>query len=416
MQAAHLLLRLAGAQVEGAADEEGGRLPDVRPGVVEPGVEALLDQLDQAGGHQVVVVHGLGVIADGGGVAHHHEHVADAQGMRRQQVALDAQQVAPAGGEVQRRSRRRPAALDQLAHRPGAHAHARHRAVGDVDHVRAGFRQQAGAGQELVGGETARRVHLDGDDELALRRASAPARSSLRRRPARALALRALPGQARWRDSQPSGMLSSARRMAAMCCGVVPQQPPTRLAPASQKARAYSPKYSGLAGYMMRPPTCSGQPALGMTEKRASGAAWRIWLQDAADLRRPAGAVDADHVRARSRPGTGRRSAGAVAQQGAVVAGEGHARPPPAGRRPGAAALDGLADLVQVAEGFDDQQVSASLDQGLRSARQRPGGPARAARGRRAPGARPAGRHRRPPARPCRMPAPPGGPAPRRRG
>src|SRR5574338_437678 len=72
--------------------------------------------------------------------------------------------------------------------------------------------------------------------------------------------------------------LDSAFAIEAICRGVVPQQPPKIDVPASQKALAYSPKYSGPAGYIMRPPACSGQPALGMAEKRASGTAARICL------------------------------------------------------------------------------------------------------------------------------------------
>ena len=155
-----LNIRVVGAQVERTADEKGGGLPDIRPGVIQSHVEVLLDQLDQPGRHQVVIVHGFGVVADGGRVAHHHKDVADAQGVRRQQIALHAQQVAPAGGEVQR-GLHPHLALHQVAHRPGAHAHARHWAVGYVDHIRPGLGQQAGARQQLVGGKTTRRVHLN---------------------------------------------------------------------------------------------------------------------------------------------------------------------------------------------------------------------------------------------------------------
>ncbi len=66
---------------------------------------------------------------------------------------------------------------------------------------------------------------------------------------------------------------SSAARIAAMWLGVAPQHPPTMDAPASTNAAAYSPKYSGVAGYMRRPPIRSGQPALGMAENFASGTA-----------------------------------------------------------------------------------------------------------------------------------------------
>ena len=41
---------------------------------------------------------------------------------------------------------------------------------------------------------------------------------------------------------------ASAARIARICASVVPQQPPTRRAPAFTNARAYSPKYAGVAG------------------------------------------------------------------------------------------------------------------------------------------------------------------------
>ncbi len=40
----------------------------------------------------------------------------------------------------------------------------------------------------------------------------------------------------------------SASRIAARCSGVVPQQPPIRLAPASRAARAYSAESAGVPG------------------------------------------------------------------------------------------------------------------------------------------------------------------------
>jgi hypothetical protein len=67
--------------------------------------------------------------------------------------------------------------------------------------------------------------------------------------------------------------------MAAICSGVVPQQPPNTSAPEFHSESAYSPKYSGSAGYMIRPPTCCGQPAFGITENLPSGTASRMVLR-----------------------------------------------------------------------------------------------------------------------------------------
>ncbi len=75
---------------------------------------------------------------------------------------------------------------------------------------------------------------------------------------------------------------------------------------------------------MMRPPTCSGQPALGMTEKTRLGHGLRafalrmrrIWLGPPEQLM-PITSAPAVWI-------TARHLGRAVAQQGAVVAGEGH--------------------------------------------------------------------------------------------
>ena len=64
-------------------------------------VQALADEVDEGRGRHVVVVHGIGVVTDLGGVAHDHEEVAQVQRVRRQQIALYAQQIAAARGEVQ---------------------------------------------------------------------------------------------------------------------------------------------------------------------------------------------------------------------------------------------------------------------------------------------------------------------------
>ena len=109
--------------------------------MVHAGVEILFDQFNQAGGNQVVIIHRVRVIADGGWIAHDDKDIAHIECVRGQQVALNAQQVAAAGGEVQN-GFDICFALDETAYRPGAHAHARHRAVSNVDHIRARVCQQ----------------------------------------------------------------------------------------------------------------------------------------------------------------------------------------------------------------------------------------------------------------------------------
>ena len=59
----------------------------------------------------------------------------------------------------------------------------------------------------------------------------------------------------------------TALRSAAICSVVVPQQPPTMLAPNSSiKRRIASEKSSARSGYSVRPSTRIGNPALGITE------------------------------------------------------------------------------------------------------------------------------------------------------
>ena len=54
-------------------------------------IQFMLDQPDQTRWDNIMGVKRIRVIADARWVAHDDEKVADAQGVRRQQVALDAQ-------------------------------------------------------------------------------------------------------------------------------------------------------------------------------------------------------------------------------------------------------------------------------------------------------------------------------------
>ncbi len=110
----------------------------------------MLDQFDQSGGDQIVVVHGFWIIADVGRIAHHHKDIAHAQGVGGEQIPLHPEKVAAAGWEVEH-ALNLDLPLDALTDGPRAHAHAGHWAVGDIDDVRAGLGQQPGARQDLVG-------------------------------------------------------------------------------------------------------------------------------------------------------------------------------------------------------------------------------------------------------------------------
>src|SRR5688572_7599832 len=99
-------------------------------------IEPLLDELDQTGWHEVIVVHRFGIIPNGRWIPHYDEYIPNAKGVCSQQVSLHAQEVASTCGEVECRFDAH-FALDYIADRPGRHAHTRHRRVSNVDHIRA---------------------------------------------------------------------------------------------------------------------------------------------------------------------------------------------------------------------------------------------------------------------------------------
>ena len=161
----HLAFRVLGGQVEGAADEEVGRLADLGAGVVQTAVEPLFDQFDQTRGGQVVIVHRFGVVPDLGWVPITTKILRTPMAWAASRSPCRRSRLRPAGGEVQG-GLDPDIVLKQVADRPGAHPHAGHWAVGDIDHISADFVQQAGPGEELVGGEAARRVHLHTDGKV----------------------------------------------------------------------------------------------------------------------------------------------------------------------------------------------------------------------------------------------------------
>ena len=60
-----------------------------------------------------------------------------------------------------------------------------------------------------------------------------------------------------------AGSASMARRMARMCAGVVPQQPPVKETPASAKREMYAAMSSGPRGKWVSFPSRTGMPAFG---------------------------------------------------------------------------------------------------------------------------------------------------------
>ena len=227
------------------------------PAESAPAVEPLQDP-DQPDRVDVVDRRGIGVVAEAGRVAGQGDDVAHTDRVRPQQLRLQPHQRAIAGGEVQ--DRLHPGAvLDEIAHGQGAHPHAGHRRVGDVDEIDTRFLQQAGPVERLGRIEPLRRIDLDADHELApiqllpqagrslgrdqieLRRGQdAGATAGTRRRES---------GLARSIHRPRSAIQASrASRIAAVCSGVVPQQPPMMRTPASAARRANPAKYSGDEG------------------------------------------------------------------------------------------------------------------------------------------------------------------------
>ena len=129
--------------------------------------------------------------------------------------------------------------MDLVGERHRAHADARERRVGDVDAVDAALRhQRARASMTLAGVDAARRIDLDADHELlaqlAQQQRGSSAASAARPAPAPA---RARAPRRRARASRPGRCDASRSRIARMCAGVVPQQPPTIRTPSSIGAR-----------------------------------------------------------------------------------------------------------------------------------------------------------------------------------
>ena len=117
--------------------------------------------------------------------------------------------------------------------------------------------------------------------------------------------------------------------------------------------------YSGLAMYMLRPPTSRGMPAFGwaLSLRRVSGAirsmASRIVCGPTEQLRPMTSAPQASRARAMS---------SGVAPYGAdPVDADGHLGHDRHRRVDFASGADGLLDFVQVAEGLEDEQLGAAV-------------------------------------------------------
>ena len=176
--------------------------------------------------------------------------------MGAEQLRFEGHQV-PVAGRAVDEALEVEVVLDPERDGQGAHPHPRHRRVGDVDEVDAGVAQEAGGLDRPLDPDAPGRVDLDRDDEPAGLEELRPGASG-------GGAVAAVAGDAvhegRGRSragpvsidagaaaGEAASATSSAARIAAMCSGVVPQQPPTIRAPAASRRGVTVPKYSALA-------------------------------------------------------------------------------------------------------------------------------------------------------------------------
>ena len=248
--------RVGGGRIEGAGDGEPGALADRAAGRVLGEVEPR-QHLDQADRIDVPDPGPGRVVADPRRVAGQRDDVADPERVGAEQLRLEGHQV-PVARRAVDEALEVEVVLDPERHGQGAHPDPGHRRVGDVDEVDAGVAQEPGGLDRPLDADAPRRVDLDRDDETAGLeqlgqagrgrrvvgggRGGRPVREGGRDRGSVGV------GRARGRLVPRSPRAASiAARIAAMCSGVVPQQPPTIRAPASSRRGVTVPKYSALA-------------------------------------------------------------------------------------------------------------------------------------------------------------------------
>ena len=233
--------------------------------------------------------------------------------------------------------------------------------------------QRRDVGEHARRVDAARRHDLDRRHELAARDLAAPTATARRTAPART----PWPWRGRSRRrlrvvrdpiptlGTPLAAAATSGRMpstiAWMCSGVVPQHPPTIFAPACTRCRAYVAMYSGLAMYMLRPPTSRGMPAFGcaLSFVRVCG---RHLLDGLENRLRADGAVETDDVGApcveRARDVFRRR-----AVRRATVGADRHLRDDRAwSDRLSRAARIACSISCEVGERLEDEQIDAAVD------------------------------------------------------
>ena len=256
LEAIPLGRRVGGGRVERAGDGEPGPLADRAAGRVLGEVEPRqhLDQPDRID----VPDPGPGrVVADPRRVAGQRDDVADAERVGAEQLRLEGHQV-PVARRAVDEALEVEVVLDPERHGQGAHPDPGHRRVGDVDDVDAGVAQEPGGLDRPLDPDAPRRIDLDRDDETAgieqlgqagrgWRVVGGWSRRASDRRGSGVLEARSVSVERGRLVPRSASAASSAARIAAMCSGVVPQQPPTIRAPAASRRGVTVPKYSALA-------------------------------------------------------------------------------------------------------------------------------------------------------------------------
>ena len=254
----HSVAASCGGRVERAGDRERRLLPIAEPAWSSPRLRRVrisirpIESTSQTPGAG-------GVVADARRVAGQREDVADAERVRAQQLGLERHEVPVAGRRVDD-ALEVEVVLDPERDGHRAHPDPRHRRVADVDDVGAGVAQQPRGLERALDPDAPRRVDLDREHEppvgervgeprsgAAARRSSAASANAVRGARARAsesrrVGRRSAAGARAARRASAVPSASSAARIAAMCAGVVPQQPPTIRAPASSSRGTIEPK------------------------------------------------------------------------------------------------------------------------------------------------------------------------------
>ena len=344
-----------------------------RPDRLSTDVEAVIEprnHVSKADGIDVEHRRRVGIVADHARLAGHRDEVADPHRVRAEQIRLHAEQVAIAAGELQHGFDPR-LLLDEHRERQRAHAGAA-RSVGDVHDVDAANLQRARLLDHLIADEPLRRQQLDDGRKAA---------GGKRRRELGFLAARDRRRSRRrriWRVHKDPPRATGCGGLRRQFADIhlpdrrfhLPDVLRRRAAAAADQTHALLREAARIRGEIFRrgqvdvPPLDVARPARVRLRREPRPRHRRHPLDGLEHVRRPDAAVDADHIRAAPlhlrRELLRRRSVEAVA-----VVLDRHLRDD---RQLRDAAHRGNrgADLVQIAEGLQNEEVDAPFDERLR--------------------------------------------------